>query len=53
MWVSNFNSGSVTELSSTGAVFGTFAVGEGPTVVAFDGADIWVASDQAGTISKL
>jgi DNA-binding beta-propeller fold protein YncE len=44
----------VTKLrASDGTVLGTFAVGSFPVGVAFDGANIWVASSGRNTVSKL
>ncbi len=42
-------------LAATGAVLGTFSVGDSscPTGVAFDGANIWVANYGGRTVSKL
>jgi hypothetical protein len=39
--------------ASDGALLGTFAVGNTPFGVAFDGANIWVANDLGNTVSKL
>ena len=46
--------GTVTKLkASTGAVLGTYSVGNGPLGVAFDGANIWVANSADGMVRKL
>ena len=48
------SSDNVTKLRARdGAVLGTFAVGSGPTGVALDGANIWVANEGSNTVSKL
>ncbi len=39
--------------ASDGMTLGTFAVGNGPVNVAFDGANIWVANFLGNTVSKL
>jgi DNA-binding beta-propeller fold protein YncE len=44
----------VTKLrASDGAQLGAFAVGSGPSGVAFDGANIWVVNSSKNTVSKL
>jgi DNA-binding beta-propeller fold protein YncE len=57
MWVTNYGSNKVTELSSAGVVLGTYIVGNDPCGVAFDGASVWVANQSVsspnGTVSKL
>jgi DNA-binding beta-propeller fold protein YncE len=42
MWVTNFDGGTVTELSPTGATLGTYAFGTDPVGIAFDGTNMWV-----------
>ena len=44
MWVANFNSNNVTELTRTATTLGTFAVGTGPSGIAFDGMNMWVTN---------
>ncbi len=39
--------------ASDGKVLGTFAVGEGPFAVLFDGANIWVSNFFSGNVMKL
>jgi DNA-binding beta-propeller fold protein YncE len=51
--VANFGSNNVTKLSLAGAVLGTFAAGNGPSGIAFDGANIWVADFNSTTVTKL
>ena len=66
IWVSNFNSKTVTKLrASDGTCNGvanppgssvsacSFAVGSFPQDVAFDGANIWVANNSSATVTKL
>jgi len=44
----------VTKLrASDGDLQGTFNVGDSPEGVAFDGANIWVANYDDGTVTKL
>jgi len=40
-------------LPSTGALFGTYAVGYGPAGFAFDGTYIWVANNGSSNVMKL
>jgi len=52
--VANPGSDTVTKLrASDGANLGNFSVGNQPTGVAFDGANIWVANQGSNTLSKL
>ena len=54
VWVANDGSGNVTELSSTGAVFGTYAVSTDPTVIAIDGSgNVWVANWVSNNVTEL
>lgn len=54
IWVTNFGSNNVTELSASGgALIGTYAVGANPSQVAFDGANIWVTNAGSNSVSKL
>lgn len=54
IWVTNISSNNVTKISaSTGAVLGTFAVGNGPAGMAFDGSNIWVANNGSNSVTKL
>src|SRR5215471_5246493 len=54
IWVTNFNSSSVTKLrASDGANLGTFPAGYYPKGVAFDGVNIWVTNFTANTVTKL
>ena len=47
-------SDNVTKLNAaTGAVVGTYAVGDGPYGIAFDGANIWVANYDSDNVTKL
>jgi DNA-binding beta-propeller fold protein YncE len=53
MWVANGTSNDVTKLrASDGANLGTFPVGSGPSAIAFDGANMWVANANSNTVSK-
>jgi hypothetical protein len=52
--VANAKTNNVTELrASDGALRGTFSVGGNPTLLAFDGANIWVSNLNSNTVSKL
>jgi YVTN family beta-propeller protein len=54
IWVTNNTDNTVTKLkASTGAVLGTYNVGNGPSAICFDGANIWVANTADGPVSKL
>jgi outer membrane protein assembly factor BamB len=54
IWVSNFNSNTVTKLqTSDGANLGNFPVGTAPVGVAFDGANIWVTNKSDNDVTKL
>src|SRR4029077_9623273 len=57
IWVTNGgtgSNGSVSKLrASDGKLLGTFAVGSDPLGIAFDGANIWVATRDDSTVSKL
>jgi DNA-binding beta-propeller fold protein YncE len=49
IWVANTTDGTVTELSPTGATLGTFAAGDTPMGLAFDGMHMWVAGSEGVT----
>lgn len=54
VWVANWGSDTVTELSSSGSLIGTYAVGVHPTGIAVDNNnDVWVANSGSNTIMKL
>ena len=54
IWVTNWGSNDVTELrASDGANMGTFAVGQAPCGIAFDGTNVWVANHSGNTVTKL
>ena len=59
MWVVNIhgsvtdNSGTVLELSPSGATLGTYAVGNTPSAIAFDGTHMWVANDDSKNVTEL
>ena len=53
VWVSNSLSDDVTKLDPAGNVLGTFAVGDEPAGILFDGANIWVANSVDDTLTKL
>ncbi len=54
IWVANYSSSSVTELSaSDGTEIGTFSAGGNPFGVAFDGGNIWVTNFSGVNVSKL
>jgi DNA-binding beta-propeller fold protein YncE len=46
-------SGTVTKLSPSGVVLGTFAVGSDPKGIAFDGTNMWVTGQGDGTVTVL
>jgi hypothetical protein len=53
VWVSNWNSSTVSKLrASDGVNLGTFPTPY-PLGVAFDGANIWFANIYAGTVTKM
>jgi DNA-binding beta-propeller fold protein YncE len=53
IWVANYHSSTVTRLSDSGTVLGTYAVNGGPEAIAVDSAgNVWVAT-QSGTVVKL
>jgi DNA-binding beta-propeller fold protein YncE len=52
--VSNFTGGTVTKIrASDSAVQGTFAVGTGPSGIAFDRANMWVVNQNSNNVIKL
>ena len=53
MWIANSGSNSVTKLSPTGAVLGTFTIGSGPAGIAFDGTNMWVANSGSNSVTEL
>ena len=53
VWVSNSLSDDVTKVSPAGIALGTFAVGNEPAGILFDGANIWVANSLDDTVTKL
>ncbi len=54
VWVTNNGSHNVTELSSTGATIGTYAVGTNPQGIAIDASgNVWVANNGSGTVTEL
>jgi hypothetical protein len=53
IWVSNAGNGTVSELTSKGAVVGTYTVGSSPLSLVFDGTNIWVGSTGSGYITEL
>jgi hypothetical protein len=53
IWVTNYGSNSVTELSLSGAVLGTHAMGTNPFGIAFDGAHMWVANHGSNSVTEL
>lgn len=53
MWVTNAGSNKATKLSPSGANLGTFAVGNAPLGIAFDGAHMWVANHANNSASEL
>jgi len=58
IWASNTGTNSapqqtVTELSPSGQILGTFTVGSAPEAMAFDGFSIWVCNNNSGAVSQL
>lgn len=53
LWVSNEFDNTVTRLSPTGAVLGTYRVGRRPLGLATDGRNLWVANYLDDTVSQL
>ncbi|MBF0557905.1 MAG: Ig-like domain-containing protein [Nitrospirae bacterium] len=54
IWVSNYGSNTVTELSSSGTVLGTTTVGTRPMGIAVDPlGNVWVANSGDNTVTKL
>ena len=54
VWVANYGSNNVTELTSTGVPIGTFAVGtNNPIGIAIDSSgDVWVANLFGGAVTE-
>jgi hypothetical protein len=52
VWVSTWNT-SVVRLKKDGSNAGNFQVGSKPLGIAFDGASIWVANNEGGSVVKL
>jgi DNA-binding beta-propeller fold protein YncE len=53
MWVTNQGSNNVTKLSPEGAALGTFAVGNEPDAIAFDGTNMWVTNGLGNNVTAL
>ena len=54
VWVANDLSNTVTELSPSGAILGTYTVGIGPRAIAIDpSGNIWVANQGGVTVTEL
>jgi len=54
MWVAISGSNNVTKLlATTGEVVSTYAVGSGPTAIAFDGTNMWVVNNGSNTVTEL
>jgi YVTN family beta-propeller protein len=54
IWVANAGNNTVMKIqASTGAISGTFAVGDTPRGLAYDGANIWFANSQSNSVTKL
>jgi DNA-binding beta-propeller fold protein YncE len=53
MWVANNGSNTVSKLSLNGKIQDTFAVGNQPFGITFDGANIWVANFASSNVTKL
>jgi DNA-binding beta-propeller fold protein YncE len=54
IWVANGGGSTVTKLlASSGAVVGTYSVGQVPDGVAFDGTNIWVANEGSASVTKI
>jgi DNA-binding beta-propeller fold protein YncE len=53
MWVVNEGSNSVMKIRNDGTVLGTFAVGNVPRSIAFDGVNVWISNAYSGDVTKL
>jgi streptogramin lyase len=54
VWVTNFGDNTVTKLSSSGSLLGTFAVGAQPRGIAIDpSGNVWVANSGSNTVTEL
>lgn len=54
LWIANRGANSVSRLDvATGAIVGTYPVGAGPTALAFDGMNLWIAHMFAGTVGRM
>jgi hypothetical protein len=53
MWIANRTSNNIIRLRADGENPGPFHAGQNPSGIAFDGANIWVANRNDGTLSKL
>lgn len=54
VWVCQYGAGTVSRVSSAGAVLGTYGCGAAPVAVAIDGGGtVWVANETAGTVTRL
>ena len=54
VWVTNYNSNTVTKLSSTGVALGTYKTGENPVGIAIDASgNVWVANNGSNSVTKL
>ena len=54
VWIANYGSDNVTELSSTGAFMGTYSVGSAPDAIVIDNyGNIWVANEGSASVTEL
>ena len=54
MWVANNGSNNITQIRASDAkVIGHTEVGKGPWGIVFDGASLWVANNDDGSVSNL
>src|SRR5207244_8478872 len=52
-WNANTETGTASKLSPEGSVVATYHTGEGPDKVSYDDGTVWVANDDAGSITAI
>jgi DNA-binding beta-propeller fold protein YncE len=53
LWVANQYTGTVTHVSSDGAIIGDYPAGSKPVALAYDGTHLWAANQEAATLTQL
>ncbi|MCL5276471.1 MAG: fibronectin type III domain-containing protein, partial [Deltaproteobacteria bacterium] len=54
LWVANYGSDDVTELTPSGSVVGTYSAGNGPIAIAIDpSGNVWVVNQKSNTVTEL